>query len=68
MQFEYVQVLDIFCQQLGDMYQLERVCAPFGCSVWEYVYLYLEYVYLYMGNICQLEVEECAFLRIYDNI
>ena len=23
MQFEYIQVLDIFCQQLGDMYQLE---------------------------------------------
>ena len=27
MQFEYIQVLDIVCQQLGDMYQLEGVRA-----------------------------------------
>ena len=23
-------VLDIYCQQLGDLCQLEGVCAPFG--------------------------------------
>ena len=33
MQFEYIQVLDIFCQQLGDMYQLEDVRARFSRRV-----------------------------------
>ena len=26
----YIFVLDIFCQHLGDIWQLEGVCAPFG--------------------------------------
>ena len=26
----YIFVLDIFCQHLGDIWQLESVCAPFG--------------------------------------
>ena len=37
MQFEYIQVLDIFCQQLGDMYQLEGVRAPFSCRVYQLI-------------------------------
>ena len=31
----YTFVLDIYCQQLGDIYQLEGVCAPFGHRVGE---------------------------------
>ena len=38
MQFEYIQVLDIFCQQLGDMYQLEAVRAPFGLGIYIFVF------------------------------
>ena len=32
---EYTFVLDIHCQQLGKMCQLEGVCAPFGRRVRE---------------------------------
>ena len=31
----HILVLDIFCQQLGDICQLEGVCAPFRCRVAE---------------------------------
>ena len=32
----YIFVLDIFCQQLGDIWPLEGVCAPFGRWVGKY--------------------------------
>ena len=34
----YTFVLDIYCQQLGDICQLEGVCAPFGHKVGEYTF------------------------------
>ena len=34
----YIFVLDIYCQQLGDICQLEVVCAPFGAKVYTYSY------------------------------
>ena len=34
----YTFVLDIYCQQLGDTYQLDGVCAPFGHKVGEYTF------------------------------
>ena len=41
----YILVLDIFCQQFGDIWQLEGVCAPFGRWVGE--------------NMCQLNIYIC---------
>ena len=41
----YIFVLDIFCQQLGDIWQLEGVCAPFRalgwgtCVSWKYIFV-----------------------------
>ena len=34
----YILVLDIFCQQLGDICHLEGVSAPFGSRVGEYAF------------------------------
>ena len=34
----YTFVLDIYCQQLGDTYQLEGVSALFGHKVGEYTF------------------------------
>ena len=71
MQFEYIQVLDIFCQQLGDMYQLEGVRAPFSCRVYQLIgkglMLYLcfsVFVYIYKSIylcICALNTWEYHF-------
>ena len=36
----YISPLDIFCQQLEDICQLEGVCAPFGCSIGEWVHIH----------------------------
>ena len=41
----YILILDIFCQQFGDIWQLEGVCAPFGRWVGE--------------NMCQLNIYIC---------
>ena len=56
---EYIFVLDIHCQQLGKMCQLEGVCAPFGAGL-ENVH-FLEYTFVLdmhcqlLGKMCQLE-------------
>ena len=44
----YTFVLDIFCQQLGDICQLEGVCAPFGHKVGEYTFCN---IYICIGYI-----------------
>ena len=61
----YIFVLDIFCQHLGDIWQLEGVCAPFGrwvgealdwgpCVSWIHV-LVLDIFCQHLGDIWQLE-------------
>ena len=75
---EYKFVLDLHCQQLGNMCHLEGVCATFGRGFWECEFL--EYTFVLdlhcqqLGNMCQLEgvyapfgrgLGECAFSRIY---
>ena len=44
-------VLDIYCQQLGDLCQLEGVCAPFGHKVGEYTFFN---IYICIGYILPL--------------
>ena len=41
---EYKFVLDLHCQQLGNMCHLEGVCAPFGRGFWECEFL--EYTFV----------------------
>ena len=53
-------VLDISCQQLAEMCQLEGFCAPFGRRVSEHVYFEI-YIFVldigcqHLGNISCLE-------------
>ena len=64
---EYKFVLDLHCQQLGNMCHLEGVCAPFGRGFWECEFL--EYTFVLnlhcqkLGNMCQLEGVCAAFGR-----
>ena len=52
----YTLVLDIFCQQLGDICQLEGVCVHFGRRVGEYAFcnilICILYIYIYTANDC----------------
>ena len=75
---EYTFVLDIHCQQLGKMCQLEGVCAAFGRGVGECafsrIYICIGYTHCQqLGKMCQFEgvcapfgrrVRECTFSRI----
>ena len=46
-------VLNIFCQQLGDICQLEVICAPFGYKVGEYTFCNI-YIFTFVLDIyCQ---------------
>ena len=39
----YILILDIFCQHLGDICQLEGFCSPFGRRIGGII---LKYIYL----------------------
>ena len=57
---EYTFVLDIHCQQLGKMCQLEGVCAPFGRGVGEVALSRIYFcIGLYIANIW----EKCVSLE-----
>ena len=66
----YTFVLDIYCQQLGDICQLGGVCAPFGHNVGEYTfcnkYICIGYILPTIGE-CML-VEFIYWYGIYSGI
>ena len=54
--------MDIYCQQLGDICQLEVVCAPFGRVVREctlcdiYIYIAIDIFCQQLGDVYQLDI------------
>ena len=48
----YVLVLDIYCQQLGDIFQLEVVCEPFGRGVGECTLCDIYTLVLDISSVC----------------
>ena len=57
----YIFVLDICCQPLGYMRQLEGFYAPLGTRLGNvhfvtYIYLYWIYATNHLGSICQLNI------------
>ena len=56
-----ISVLYMYCQQLGDICQLEVVCAPFGhrvgeCTLCDIYTLVLDKYCQKLGDICQLDI------------
>ena len=61
----YLFVLDRFCQQLGDICQLEGVCAPFWHKVGEHtfrnIYICIGYILPLIGGHMSVGGCLCAF-------
>ena len=61
----YTFVLDIYCQQLGDICQLEGVCAPFGHKVGEYTFCNIYICTFVLDIYCQQLRGICQLHSVY---
>ena len=64
----YIFALDICCQHLGNICQLEGFCAPFGrkvkectcCNIYIYTYIFIGYMLPKFGGHMSVEFIHCS--------